>query len=77
MATITINVRDDVAVRFRKKAAAAFGGGKGHLGKAVEAALDEWTGRDKNVEARALELLDRGFAMGGFVEKDRAKWHDR
>ncbi len=78
MATITINVRDDVASRFRKRVLATYGGKKGSLGRAVEEALEAWNERERQQAVKqAIDLLEQGFDLGGFAEKDRAKWHER
>ena len=64
--TITISVKRDVEERFRKLAGATYGKHKGYLGKAVTEAMIEWEKKKKttDVNARALEMLRKGFKMG-------------
>lgn len=63
--TITINVKEDVEQRFRKLAIATYGKHKGFLGKAVTEAMQEWERKkmETDVNARALEMLKKGFKM--------------
>jgi len=67
VATITVNVNEAVAKKFRETAAAAFGKSKGYLGKAVSEAFSQWLRRkqEKNASVRMLEILDEGLDLGG------------
>lgn len=77
--TITVSVEEEVEERFRKLASAAYGKRKGYLGKALTEAMREWEKKKKetDVNARALEMLEKGFDMGGLKTKDRSEWHER
>lgn len=77
--TITVNVEEEVEERFRKIASIAYGKRKGYLGKALTEAMKEWEKKKRttDVNARALEMLRRGFNMGGLKTKDRSEWHER
>ena len=63
---ITVSVQEDVEERFRKLAGATYGRHKGYLGKAITEAMKEWENKKKqsDVNARALEMLRKGFKMG-------------
>lgn len=77
--TITISVEENVENRFRKLAGATYGKRKGYLGKALTEAMKEWE-RGKistNVNARALEMLEKGFKMGKITWKNRDELHER
>ena len=63
METITINVDETLARKFRTKAEEKFGKGKGHLGKAVSEALDKWTGLQDDHLAAALKIMDKGIRL--------------
>jgi predicted transcriptional regulator len=77
--TITVNVREDVEEKFRKLASAAYGRRKGYLGKAITEAMIEWEKKkaQSDVNVRAIEMLRKGFKMGGLKTKDRSEWHER
>ncbi len=76
--TITISVEADVENRFRKLAGATYGKRKGYLGKALTEAMMEWErNKRENTNMRALEMLDKGFSMGGLKTKDKSEWHER
>ena len=77
--TITINVDEKVAREFRHIAAAVYGNGKGHLGKAVQEALDYWVGvhRKKSSETKLFEIMDRGYKLGGIAYAHRGELHER
>lgn len=76
---ITVSVQEDVEERFRKLAGIAYGKHKGYLGKAITEAMKEWEKRKKetDVNARALEMLKKGFNLGGITYKKRAELHER
>lgn len=76
--TITVSVEEDVEKRFRKVASATYGKRKGYLGKALTEAMRAWEKNKKeDVNMRALEMLNKGFSMGGLKTKDRSEWHER
>ena len=71
MTTITINVDDDTARRFRETVASKYGVGKGTLGKAVGEALEKWS-EEKNItdmRERALKILEKGFDLKGAASR--------
>lgn len=76
--TITINVREDVEKRFRELASAAYGKKKGYLGKAITEAMLEWERKkmSTDVNARALEMLRKGFKMKKW-KFNRDELHER
>jgi len=76
---ITVSVGEDVEERFRKIASATYGKRKGYLGKALTEAMIEWENKKKEVDvnARALEMLRKGFDLGGITYKKRAELHER
>lgn len=76
--TITINISEETEREFRRLARARYGIRKGALGKAITdaiKALEEKVQYDP--DAHALEMLKKGFNLGGFKTKDRSKWHER
>jgi len=59
--TITVNVEEEVEIEFRKEAGRKFGTRKGYLGKAVTAAMKEWTRkRNLDIDNKFLEILKKG-----------------
>ena len=79
MGVITISLRDETERKLRMLARARYSKQKkGQLSAAITEAVENWAGKDKNeVILKTLELLDEGIDMGGFITKDRAKWHER
>lgn len=77
--TITISVKKDVEERFRKIAGSTYGKHKGYLGKAVTEAMTTWVEKKErsDVNARALEMLRKGFKMGKITWKSRDELHER
>lgn len=77
--TITISVKRDVEERFRKLAGVTYGKHKGYLGKAVTEAMTIWVEKKErsDVNARALEMLRKGFKMGKITWKSRDELHER
>ncbi|MBW2966958.1 hypothetical protein KY362_00570 [Candidatus Woesearchaeota archaeon] len=77
MATMTINVDDETAKRFREAVADTYGAGKGKLGKAVGEALDKWSEerRIASVRKRALAMLEKGIDFGG-AKFNRKEFYD-
>lgn len=76
MATITANIQDETAERFRATAYAAYGRKKGSLGKAIDEALNEWSAKQKYIEA-CMNLLKTGVSMGKLRYKKREELHER
>ena len=66
MATITVNVDDDVFVKFRARALAESGGKKGFLGDAITDAMRKVVTSKEADEAsqRLLALSKKGFNLG-------------
>ena len=62
MATITINISDELNEDFRKIVSSRIGEGKGVLGKAVEDALKAWLKEVKQIEIaeRQRKLMRKG-----------------
>lgn len=67
MATITVNIKDEVNEEFRKTVEERLGRGKGVLGKAMEDAMQKWA-REKKTEEyveEALALMKKGLYKVG------------
>lgn len=78
VATMTINIDDNIARHFREVVAVVYGKGKGSLGKAVNEALQCWIeAKEKNEDARFKALLEKGHSMGKLKYKTRAELYDR
>ena len=76
--TITINVDDKVAEGLKKRAAMIYGKKKGYIGKALTIAVQKWLEQtEKDVNADAIGLLEKGFKLGGIKDKERDVWHER
>ena len=77
--TITVNVEEDVEEKFRKLASVTYGRRKGYLGKALTEAMREWERKkaETDVNARAIEMLRKGFKMGKITWKSRDELHER
>ncbi len=76
MATITINVSDEVTQVFRKHVYHMFGKKKGVLGKAMSEAMRDWSTRQEYLET-CMKLLKTGKDMGKLLYKKREELHDR
>ncbi len=63
--TITVNVDEEVARKFRRLAGTVYGRRKGYLGKAVNNALKVWITEKESSDAaaEALELLEKGIKV--------------
>ena len=77
MATITVNVNDDVEKRFRKMAGSRYGKRKGYLGEAVTEAMETWIKSESSNVKKAIELLEKGHHGGGLLYKSRDELHER
>ena len=77
MATITVNVKDDVEKRFRKMAGSRYGKRKGYLGEAITEAMEIWmTSGNDNVK-KSMEMLKNPHNGGGLLYKSRDELHER
>jgi hypothetical protein len=79
MATMTINISEETAKRFREAVATEYGTGKGALGKAVGEALNKWAERMNTEKARenALKILNKGFDLKGAASRfNRTRLYD-
>lgn len=79
MATITINIRDEVAKEFREVVEHELGKKKGMLGKAIEDALKRWLHekKQKEIAQEMLQLMEEGINLGGLKIKSRGELYDR
>ena len=79
MATITINVNDEVAKRFRDMVKHESGEGKGVIGKTVEEALELWIKEkeQQDIAQRQMALMKKGFKLGKILYKSRGELYDR
>ena len=66
METITININEETANKFRGAVKENLGLKKGMLSKAISEALQKWTEEieQKNINQRSLEKLKKGYNMG-------------
>jgi len=72
MATITINVKDDINQAFRKTAEKKLGRGKGTLGRAVEEAMKNWVEEEEQeyVAQRQIRRIREGlYSLKGWKFK--------
>ena len=62
MATITLNVNNEVNEEFRKVVRTRFGEGKGKLGKAIEEAINIWIyeQKQKDITQRQIKIMKEG-----------------
>jgi len=79
MGTITVNLKDGVEKEFRAVAVETFGKGKGHLGKALGEALQNWVydRKQERIAKEALDMMDHGFACGKLTYHQRSELHER
>lgn len=63
MATITINVSDEINEEFRRAVKLKFGEGKGIIGKAIETAIGKWLEeyKQKLLVERQMKLMKEGI----------------
>ena len=79
MATITINVNDNVEREFRETVKAKLGQGKGKLGKAVEEAIKRWVEEQnqREIAQRGIEITKKGiYSLKGW-KFNRDEIYDR
>ncbi|MBI2043012.1 hypothetical protein HYT25_01345 [Candidatus Pacearchaeota archaeon] len=79
MATITINLDDELNEKFRDIIKQKIGEGKGTIGKAVEEAIVSWIEEKKQAEIahEMMNLMEKGFEMGKIKVKTRESLHER
>ncbi|MEK6876634.1 MAG: hypothetical protein AABX34_01735 [Nanoarchaeota archaeon] len=63
MATIKVNVSDEINKEFKKAVEKKLGHGKGLFGKALEEAIKKWTQEEKQKEIakRAIDNMHKGL----------------
>jgi DNA gyrase/topoisomerase IV subunit B len=79
MATITINIQNEVSEKFREIVKKEKGEGKGIIGKAIEEALKMWIKEkeEEEIVQRQLEYLKKGFKTGKLKKYKREELYDR
>jgi predicted transcriptional regulator len=79
MATITINVDDEVEKKFRETAKTVIGDRKGFLGRAVTEAMELWIREktQKEIARTALELMSQEYHLGKRLYSGRKDLHER
>jgi len=79
MATITINIQNEVSEKFREIVKKERGEGKGIIGKAIEEAIQNWIKEkeENEIAQRQLELLKKGFKTGKLKKFNREELYDR
>lgn len=77
--TLTVNADEGVLAEFREWAAKVYGGGKGHLGKALNEAIKLWmqAHKRKSAQEELFRILDEGIGAGGLKYKHRSELYDR
>ncbi len=63
--TITVNVDEELDQQFRARVMQVYGDAKGALGKAISEAIKHWLEHSPSYEKRAVELMDKGYHLGG------------
>ncbi len=79
MATITINVKDNIEKEFRETVKKKLGQGKGVLGKAIEDALKKWVyeAKQREIAERQIMLMEKGlYSLKGW-KFNRDEIYDR
>ena len=79
MATITINLNDEINEKFREAIRQKVGEGKGAIGKATEEAIISWIKEKKqdDIANEMLEIMETGLKMGKIKIKAREELHER
>ncbi len=79
MGTITINLKDDIEHEFRAIADTMYGGGKGHLGKALAEAVQNWIDERKQekIAKTGKEIMRHGSFFGKRLYENRGDLHER
>ena len=73
METITINIDEKIAAKFRKIVREHIGNSKGTLSKAVSEALKKWIEEieQEKLKQRSIERLTKGYKLGKILYKKR------
>ncbi len=76
MATITLNLDDAVATKFRLRAADKYGKKKGYLGKAAAEAFVEWAESEADLVEQALAVIKKGMKLSDWQYKKRSELYE-
>lgn len=76
METITINVNEELAEQFRKKAEEKYGKKKGYLAKAVSEAFMEWLDKKDDLIEQALAVIEKGMKLPDWKYKRRSELYE-
>lgn len=76
METITINVDENIASQFRKKAEQKYGKKKGHLSKAVAEAFVKWVENEEELVEQALAVIEKGMKLPNWHYKKRSELYE-
>ncbi|MDO8428679.1 MAG: hypothetical protein Q7S92_05700 [Candidatus Diapherotrites archaeon] len=77
MHTITLNISEELADQFRKKAEEKYGKKKGYLAKAVSEAFSVWLNEKDTVIDQALSVIEKGMKVSNLRYKTRSELHER
>lgn len=79
MATITLNVNNEINDEFRAVVRSKYGEGKGTLGKAIEEAIKKWISEQKQKELsnEGLTMLKEGIWSKKGFKFNRDEIYDR
>jgi hypothetical protein len=79
MATITLNVTNEINNEFRNIVKTKFGEGKGRIGRAIEEAMQIWIFKQKQKElsTKGLSLLKAGIWSKKNYKFNREEAYDR
>lgn len=79
MATITLNVTNEINDEFRNVVRAKFGEGKGKLGKAIEEAIKIWIfeQKQKNITQRQIKMMKDGIWSQKNFKFDREELYEK
>ena len=73
METITININEELAEEFRKKAEEIYGKRKGYLAKAVSEAFKEWLSKEDDLVKDALAIIEKGIKLPDWKYQKRSE----
>lgn len=79
MGAITVNLNDSIEQEFRSVAAETFGQGKGHLGRALAEALQNWMceRKQEKIAKTGKEIMRHGSIFGKRLYEHRGDLHER
>ncbi len=79
MGTITVNLNDSIEQEFRAVASETFGKGKGHLGRALAEALQNWVCEHKQerIARTGKDIMRHGNVFGKRLYEHREDLHER